>query len=76
MAGFTEEHFMNDDDFKRMKRSFDSHGYTLDPNAQSASDFVGDIDAAHEKKGIYFGGDWMIRHLLDLSFSCRIMITP
>lgn len=52
MSGFTEQHFMNDANFNAMKRTFDSHGYTLKPDAVNSNDIVGDLNAAKEKNGI------------------------
>ena len=31
LTGFIEEHYMSNDAFNNMKRTFDRHGYTLDP---------------------------------------------
>lgn len=43
---------MNDASFKNMKRTFDTHGYTLDPNATTDTQIVGDLNAAKEHKGL------------------------
>lgn len=50
MSGFAEEHFMDDNTFKNMKRTFDSHGYTMDPNAAAVS-LVGDAMASKDNNG-------------------------
>jgi pre-mRNA-processing factor 17 len=51
MSGFAEEHFMNDTSFNNMKRTFDAHGYTLDPNATHSGQIVGDLSMSKEKNG-------------------------
>ena len=56
MSGFAEEHFMDDNTFKNMKRTFDSHGYTMDPNAAAGS-LVGDAMASKDNNGNYIRSD-------------------
>jgi pre-mRNA-processing factor 17 len=52
MSGYIEEHHMNDDTFKNLHRTFNSLGYTLDPDAKNDNDIVGDLDSARKNKGI------------------------
>lgn len=42
---------MDDNTFKNMKRTFDSHGYTIDPNAVGTGSLVGDALASKDKNG-------------------------
>ena len=51
MSGFTEEHFMDDASFNNMKRTFDTHGYTVDPSATHTGQIVGDLSASRENNG-------------------------
>jgi pre-mRNA-processing factor 17 len=45
MSGFVEAHHMNDQTFNSLNRTFNTLGYTLDPDARSSNDFIGDKEA-------------------------------
>ncbi|KAJ2997260.1 pre-mRNA-processing factor 17 [Globomyces sp. JEL0801] len=55
MAGFVQEHEMSDITFNSLQRTYESFGYTVDPNGVSANSLVGDLESAknhNEENGI------------------------
>lgn len=51
LTGFIEEHYMDEDAFNSLKRSFGRHGYTIDPETGKK---IGDGKISKDRKGSYF----------------------